>query len=349
MPLVKYVSLEEVFLLCKQLALKIGPNARLYGVPRGGVPVAMMLFGMVPGAVLVERPEDANYIIDDIIDSGVTRSKFPCSRFIALFKKPTTVLKAGDYCGAESDAWVVFPWEGSLETSAEDIFTRFLQFVGEDITREGLRETPKRMAKAWEFWTSGYSKDPDSVFKTFADGGEKCDEMIVVSPIPFHSHCVVGSTFVETPKGRIPIKYLKDGDWVYTVDPETKELETVRCVNPRLTKKDADLVRVYSDNDTVICTPDHRFLTHNRSWVEAKDLLPGDSVISLYRSLSDSNHVNLIASRSTRWAEKNGAIQIDGEILAVAEHQFIFGKMNELPIRGQNGRNRPIHHKNEMG
>ena len=45
------------------------------------------------------------------------------------------------------------------------------------------------MAKAWKFWTSGYSMDPDAVFKEFADGGEHYDEMVIIDPIPFYSHC----------------------------------------------------------------------------------------------------------------------------------------------------------------
>lgn len=55
--------------------------------------------------------------------------------------------------------------------------------------REGLQETPDRVAKAWEFWTSGYSKDVGAILKTFEDGAEGVDEMVVVKDIPFYSHC----------------------------------------------------------------------------------------------------------------------------------------------------------------
>lgn len=55
--------------------------------------------------------------------------------------------------------------------------------------RQGLQETPLRFAKAWEFWTSGYGKDPSDVLKIFDDGGEQYDEMIVVNNIPFYSLC----------------------------------------------------------------------------------------------------------------------------------------------------------------
>jgi GTP cyclohydrolase IA len=55
--------------------------------------------------------------------------------------------------------------------------------------REGLQETPMRVAKAWEFWTKGYHEDPAQVLKTFEDGAQGVDEMVVVKDIPFYSHC----------------------------------------------------------------------------------------------------------------------------------------------------------------
>lgn len=55
--------------------------------------------------------------------------------------------------------------------------------------REGLQETPDRVAKAWQFWMSGYGKDPADILKTFEDGAEGVDEMVVVKDIPVYSHC----------------------------------------------------------------------------------------------------------------------------------------------------------------
>ena len=59
------------------------------------------------------------------------------------------------------------------------------------LAREGLAETPKRVAKAWMHWTSGYEQEKDiqTIFKTFEDGGENYDQMIWQSPVPFYSHC----------------------------------------------------------------------------------------------------------------------------------------------------------------
>lgn len=71
----------------------------------------------------------------------------------------------------------------------EEIIKALLMTFGEDVNREGLKETPKRVAKAWDEWTSGYTQNPAEVLKTFKDGGEKYDGMVVVKDLPFYSHC----------------------------------------------------------------------------------------------------------------------------------------------------------------
>lgn len=53
--------------------------------------------------------------------------------------------------------------------------------------REGLQETPKRVAKAYASLFSGYSMDPKEILTVF--DGENYDEMIVVKDIEFYSHC----------------------------------------------------------------------------------------------------------------------------------------------------------------
>ncbi len=66
---------------------------------------------------------------------------------------------------------------------------RLLRSIGEDPDRQGLRETPGRVTRAWAHWTRGYKQDPSTILKTFADGGESYDELIVVRQIPVYSHC----------------------------------------------------------------------------------------------------------------------------------------------------------------
>jgi len=55
--------------------------------------------------------------------------------------------------------------------------------------REGLRDTPRRVAEAWDFWTSGHRENIDDVLKSFADGSDGYDEMVIETDIPVYSKC----------------------------------------------------------------------------------------------------------------------------------------------------------------
>lgn len=178
-----------------------------YAIPRGGVPVAYVLQQFMNIQVVI-NPADADFFIDDIIDSGETMRKycdaFPGKPFYALIDKtdPTTPLKYD---------WVQFPWEvaqDGADESGTDIVTRLLQFVGEDTTRGGLIETPARVVKAWRHWTQGYTKDPEQILKVFEDGGEGYDEMVIVKDIPFYSHC---EHHMAPFFGTVSIAYIPDG------------------------------------------------------------------------------------------------------------------------------------------
>lgn len=85
-----------------------------------------------------------------------------------------------------------------------------LDAVDLEPSREGLTETPDRVAKAWAYWTSGYAEDPAALLKTFADGASRYDEMVVVKDIPVYSHCehhlaaIFGTASVAyIPNGRV--------------------------------------------------------------------------------------------------------------------------------------------------
>lgn len=65
----------------------------------------------------------------------------------------------------------------------------FLIEIGEDPHRPGLIGTPYRFVKSWEFFTSGYSQDPSVILKTFEDGAQGLDEMVLQGGIHFWSNC----------------------------------------------------------------------------------------------------------------------------------------------------------------
>lgn len=75
------------------------------------------------------------------------------------------------------------------QQDAEEAVRTLIRWAGEDPAREGLLDTPKRVARAYRELFSGYEKTPENVLsKTFSDvAGYK--DMVIVKDIEFHSHC----------------------------------------------------------------------------------------------------------------------------------------------------------------
>lgn len=194
----------------------------LYGVPRGGIhaaqAIAQQMISYGERALVTDNHESAHVIVDDLLDSGATfkrwKALYPTKPFVVLYDKPMMQKLSG----SGERPWLVFPWEAedptkpkaSADDSGHDVFTRLLQYVGEDANREGLLETPGRAAKAWRFWTRGYAQSPEDVLKVFEDGAGSYDEMVLVRDIPVYSHCehhlapIFGKAHVAyIPNGRI--------------------------------------------------------------------------------------------------------------------------------------------------
>ncbi len=70
----------------------------------------------------------------------------------------------------------------------EEMTKSLLVEIGEDPSREGLIKTPQRVAKAWEFFSQGYSANIDDIVND-AIFEEDCSEMVVVRDIEFFSMC----------------------------------------------------------------------------------------------------------------------------------------------------------------
>jgi GTP cyclohydrolase IA len=64
-----------------------------------------------------------------------------------------------------------------------------IRWSGDDPDREGLIDTPKRVARAWREYCSGYGEDPSHhLSRTFQEVGGY-DELVLLKDIPFQSHC----------------------------------------------------------------------------------------------------------------------------------------------------------------
>jgi GTP cyclohydrolase I len=78
---------------------------------------------------------------------------------------------------------------GVSQQEAEDAVRLLLRWAGDDPAREGLIDTPKRVAKAYRDWFSGYESDPaEFLLRTFEEVGGY-DQMVVLRDIQFESHC----------------------------------------------------------------------------------------------------------------------------------------------------------------
>lgn len=159
----------------------------VYGVPQGGAPLAIMVARHL-SRPLAEQPEPGKtLIVDDLVDSGRTLDTYHRRGFIvdAAYRKthsPNHLAPTAKII----DGWLAFPWERN-DGDPTDAVVRLLQHIGEDPSREGLLDTPKRVVKALRELTEGYDKDAATVLgTTFL---EPHDEMVVVSDIEFASMC----------------------------------------------------------------------------------------------------------------------------------------------------------------
>ena len=75
------------------------------------------------------------------------------------------------------------------EEQAREAVTVLLRWAGEDPRREGLRDTPTRVVRAYRDWFSGYLNDPADYLRRTFEEVEGYDEMIVLRDIEFESHC----------------------------------------------------------------------------------------------------------------------------------------------------------------
>ncbi|MEJ0028722.1 MAG: GTP cyclohydrolase I FolE [Rhizomicrobium sp.] len=74
-------------------------------------------------------------------------------------------------------------------TEAEEAISTLLRWAGDDPAREGLKDTPARVARAFEDWFSGYKEDPEEYMRRTFEEVEGYDNMIVLRDIRFESHC----------------------------------------------------------------------------------------------------------------------------------------------------------------
>jgi GTP cyclohydrolase IA len=119
--------------------------------------------------------------------------------------------------------------EKPTREEAEAAVRVLLRWAGDDPDREGLRETPRRVVKAYEEIFSGYKEDPREVLERIFAEVEGYDDLVMVRDIPFVSHC---EHHVAPFVGRAHIAYYPTGGVVglsklaRLVDVFAKRLQT---------------------------------------------------------------------------------------------------------------------------
>ncbi len=177
---------------CRVLAEKIPLReySGIFGVPKGGVPLALRL-SAISGVPVVDHCVDSSIlVVDDICDSGATRARYGARDFACIHWAGRSTSAPTWYARQTNGEWIHYFWEGTPEDSTasiEDAVVRLLQYMGEDPSREGLKDTPRRVIKSYDHLFSGYKKDPADLFTTFSADGY--DEMVVLRDIELYSMC----------------------------------------------------------------------------------------------------------------------------------------------------------------
>lgn len=221
-----------------------GKVGEVYGIPTGGVPLALMVAHRLNVPIASEFTIGrATLLIDDLVDTGRTMLGYGETGFRdAAFRKPWS---PASLCpnATEIDEWLWFPWEHDAG-DPENSVVRLLQFLNEDPTRDGLIETPRRVVKALKEMTSGYDKNISEILGVTFD--VDCDEMVVVKDIPFSSLCehhMLPFTGTAT-VGYIPgTRVVGLSKIARLVDAYAKRLQ----VQERLTEQIADAMENYLD------------------------------------------------------------------------------------------------------
>ena len=142
------------------------------------------------------------------------------------------------------------------DKEAEEAFRKILRWIGEDPTREGLLETPKRVTKAFREYFKGYNEDPKEILnKTFGDVNGY-DDMVVQKNISVQSHCehhmapIIGVAHVAyIPKERVVgLSKLARVVEVFSKRLQTQERLTMQIAKTIMDSLDAKGVAVSIDS-----------------------------------------------------------------------------------------------------
>ncbi len=177
----------------------------------------------------------------------------------------------------------------------ENQFTQIIQEIGEDITREGLVDTPKRAAAAFRFLNNGYHKSLENILNKAIFEADT-EDMVIVKDIELYSLCehhllpFIGKCHVAyLPKGKV----LGLSKVARIVDMYARRLQ----IQERLTKQIADAIQIAVKPRGVAVVIEAKHLCMMMRGVEKQNsVMTTSSMIGLFReSISTrSEFLNLI-------------------------------------------------------
>lgn len=216
----------DVLAGCSRIANQIQEDGKkysgVYPILKGGYHVAVRIASALSLPMLTEPTLDC-LIVDDIINSGRTLDgvladipKIWDVDFAVLVKKTSNpeIVKKINYSGivVEVSKWVEFPWEPAQE-DVESLVSRQLEVIGENPSRAGLVDTPRRVVKSWNEFYRGYDKEQKPKITVFDNGddGVFYDQMITdtgdfVSRCEHHMELFFGDyvfAYIPHPKGKV--------------------------------------------------------------------------------------------------------------------------------------------------
>ena len=164
----------------------------VFGIPTGGIIPAYIISEELKASMLsIKEFTEGNFpknakilVVDDLIDGGNTIKKFnPEKKYdvAVIYRKEHSPKDLTTYFYREmSNEWLSFPHEKD-NTGIEEHIERILEYIGEDTNREGLIDTPKRVAKMYGEIFRGYKKENKPKITTFLNGqdGITYDQMIL--------------------------------------------------------------------------------------------------------------------------------------------------------------------------
>lgn len=92
--------------------------------------------------------------------------------------------------------------------------------------------------------------------------------------------CLLEDELIQTNRGEIPIKNIKEGDIVFSFNKKNYNIELKPVIETYCRDYEGELIEIETDFGTLTCTPNHKIYTQNRGFIEAKNIQISDVLLN---------------------------------------------------------------------